>query len=58
VIDDRRIEWEEDGMRIGAEVALSEPGRLTLRLQLVSEVRTETYRPAQVPWVCPDLARD
>lgn len=51
---DGRIEWQEDGARIEAEVAQSNPEQLELRLRLTSEIKTETYRAAPIPFVCPD----
>jgi hypothetical protein len=56
-IDDRRIEWTEDTARIEAQIIQLSRERLQLRLQLRGEVREETYRPAPVPTVCPDLPR-
>jgi hypothetical protein len=31
--------------------------RLRLRIQLRSEIKEESYRPAKVPSVCPDMPR-
>jgi hypothetical protein len=56
-IDDRHIEWTEDGIRIGAEIAELTADRLRLRIQLRSEIKEESYRPAKVPSVCPDMPR-
>jgi hypothetical protein len=56
-IDDRRIEWMEDTARIQAQIIELTDERLQLRLQLVGEVKEQTYRPAQVPTVCPDMPR-
>jgi len=53
-IDDRRIEWEEDTARIEAEVTQAGSNQLQLRLHLVSEVKEENYRLAEVPFLCPD----
>jgi hypothetical protein len=53
-IDDRRVEWQEDTARIEAEVTQATSNQLQMRLHLVSEVKEENYRLAQVPFVCPD----
>jgi uncharacterized lipoprotein YbaY len=57
-INDRRIEWDEDGSRIEAEIVRAAADRLQLRLRLRSGVKEETYRPARVPFVCPDTRPD
>lgn len=50
------VEWDEDTARIEAEVLEASADSLRLRLTLRGgEVRDETYRPAAVPFVCPDL---
>jgi hypothetical protein len=49
-----RIAWEEDGARIEAEVTRATPEELLLRLHLANHIREEHYRPAHVPYVCPD----
>jgi hypothetical protein len=56
-IDARRIEWTEDSARIEAEITELTSDSLRLRLQLRSEVIEHSYRPAQVPTVCPDMPR-
>lgn len=56
-IDERRIEWTEDTARIEAEITQLTNERLQLRLQLTGGPKDETYRPAQVPTVCPDMPR-
>jgi hypothetical protein len=56
-IDHRRIEWTEDTARIEAHITQLTDERLQLRLQLRGEVKEETYRPANVPTVCPDIPR-
>ena len=56
-VDDRHIEWTEDGVRIGAEIAQLTADRLRLRLHLKGETKDESYRPAPVPTVCPDMPR-
>jgi hypothetical protein len=56
-LDEKRIEWSEDGARIEAEIARLTADELGLRLRLVSEVKEENYRLARAPFVCPDLPR-
>ena len=53
---DRRIAWTEDTARIEAEVVAG-ADQLDLHLQLVDGVKNESYRLAQVPFVCPDMPR-
>ena len=53
-IDQGRITWQEDGARIEAAIAQATPDALQLQLRLLNEVRQENYRPAHVPYVCPD----
>jgi len=54
-IDERQIEWQEDTARIRAEVTEVSSNQLQLRLHLVSEVKEENYRLAEVPFLCPDI---
>ena len=56
-LDDRRIEWHEDTARIEAEITSLSAEQLQLRLRLVGESKTETYRPAPIPFLCPDMPR-
>jgi hypothetical protein len=57
-VGERRIAWAEDTARIEAEIVRAAPDQLDLRLQLVGgDVRNESYRLAQVPFVCPDMPR-
>ena len=56
-VDDRHVEWTEDGVRIGAEIAQLTADRLRLRLHLKGETKDESYRTAPVPTVCPDMPR-
>jgi hypothetical protein len=55
VIDDRKIEWQEDGARIQAEITQDAPDQLKLRLRPGRELREEHYRVARVPFTCPDV---
>jgi hypothetical protein len=54
---DRRIAWTEDTARIEAEIVRTAADQLDLRLQLVGGIKNESYRLAQVPFVCPDMPR-
>lgn len=47
----------EDTMEIPAEVLAASDAELKLRLTLVDGTKDETYRPAPVPYVCPDMPR-
>ena len=51
----RRIEWDEDGARIQAEVTQVARDQLKLRMNLGGEIKEENYRLARVPFTCPDL---
>jgi hypothetical protein len=51
------IVWTEDGREIRAEVLEASDERLRLRLQLTDGPREEAYRRAEVPFVCPEMAR-
>ena len=52
-----RIVWSEDGQEIRAEVTEASDQLLRLRLDLVDGPHEESYRPAEVPYVCPEMAR-
>jgi hypothetical protein len=56
-VGDRRIAWTEDTARVEAEIVRAAADQLDLRLQLVDGMKTESYRLAQVPFVCPDMPR-
>ena len=51
------IVWSEDGQEIRAEVLEATDESLRLRLQLVDGPHDEDYVPAEVPYVCPEMAR-
>ena len=53
-LDREGITWEEDGARIDAAIVRAAPDGLQLQLRLFNDVRVENYRPARVPYVCPD----
>jgi len=56
-LDDRRIEWTEDTARIEARVTQLTADRLELEIRLAGEVQRQSYSPAPVPTVCPDMPR-
>lgn len=47
----------EEGVEIPAEILSASGSELKLRLTLVDGTKEETYRPAPVPYVCPDMPR-
>jgi hypothetical protein len=54
---EHKLEWEEDTARIEAEIIDLPDEHLRLRLRLAGGFKDETYRLAQVPFVCPDTPR-
>ncbi|GAB4520698.1 MAG: hypothetical protein Kow00133_07290 [Amphiplicatus sp.] len=52
-----RVVWDEDGADIEASVLDLTEETMTLRLHLRSEEKTQTYRAAGTPYVCPDMPR-
>lgn len=50
-----RIAWEEDTVRIDADVVGPTADVLELRLLLKGDTRSETYTSAAVPFTCPSL---
>lgn len=56
-LDGRRVEWDEDGERIEAEMVLPDPDTLQIRLRLRDGISVTNYARAQVPYLCPDLPR-
>ena len=51
------LDWSEDGQEIRAALVEDGEDSLTLNLALVDGLHEERYRPAQVPFVCPDMPR-
>jgi hypothetical protein len=47
----------EDGQEIRADLLAAGEEELVLRLHLVDGTREERYRPASVPFLCPDMPR-
>jgi hypothetical protein len=56
-VGNRRIEWQEDTATIAAEIDRLTEDSLQLTLRLASGMRTERYRVATRPYVCPDMKR-
>ncbi len=56
-MDGGRLVITEERMEIPAEVLSASDAELRLRLTLVDGTKEETYRPAPVPYVCPDMPR-
>ncbi|HSN85823.1 MAG TPA: hypothetical protein VL025_03650, partial [Thermoanaerobaculia bacterium] len=52
-----RLVIVEEGVEIPAEVLSASGAELKLRLTLRDGTKEETYRPAPVPYVCPDMPR-
>ena len=49
------LKWNEDGMDIAADIVSVSAAKLVLRLNLPDGAVEETYRAADVPYVCPDI---
>lgn len=49
--------WTEDGVEISADIIETGPGALTIGINLRGDQKVERYRPAETPFVCPDLPR-
>ena len=56
-VDDGSIAWNEDGVDITAAIVSVDEVALTMALNLGAKKKTETYRVAAAPFVCPDLPR-
>jgi len=52
-----RLVIVEEGVEIPAEILSASSAELKLRLTLRDGAKEETYRPAPVPYVCPDMPR-
>ncbi|GHA15633.1 hypothetical protein GCM10007989_08010 [Devosia pacifica] len=51
-----RISWDEDGMKIDADIASLNEGELVLRLHRIGgSVEEQRFTAANVPYVCPDI---
>ncbi len=54
---DSVVTWQEDGAEIRATVAAASPEGLTLRLALKDGEAEQHFRPATVPFTCPDMPK-
>lgn len=54
---DRTLVWQEDASEIRAEIVALGSEELILRLQLAGGIEEQRYRPAPVPFLCPDMPR-
>jgi hypothetical protein len=54
---DSVVSWQEGPATIRATVLELDPGTLVLRMNLATETHDEHYRPAPVPFLCPDMPR-
>ena len=56
-VSDTAIRWNEDGMDIDAEIVSLTDSELVLKLALGADTVEERYRPASVPYLCPDMPK-
>jgi hypothetical protein len=54
---DSTLVWQEDVSEIRAEIVALSDEELVLRLDLSSGSEEQRYRPATVPYLCPDMPR-
>ena len=54
---DSVIAWQEGTAEIRARVMSLKADELVLRLELADGSQEERYRPATVPYLCPDMPR-
>ncbi len=54
---DSTLVWQEDASEIRAEIVALSVDELVLRLELASGKEEQRYRPAPVPYLCPDMPR-
>ncbi len=52
-----KIAWSEDGTEITADVIAVDGGMLTIGVNLRTERKVESFKPAAAAFVCPDLPR-
>ena len=52
---DTSLVWNEDGMDISADIVSVTTSQLVLKVNLVGGAVEETYKAADVPYVCPDI---
>lgn len=56
-VSETEIAWEEDGMTINADISSLTENELVLTLKLLHGDEAQTFAPALVPYVCPDMER-
>ena len=54
---DKAVSWNEDGMEIKADIVTLSADELVLSLKLIGGDIEERYKPATVPYVCPDVPK-
>lgn len=54
---DTTLVWQEDASEIRAEIVALSEEELVLRLELRGGSEEQRYRPARVPYLCPDMPR-
>lgn len=52
---DTSLVWNEDGMDITADIVSVTTSKLVLKVNLAGGAVEETYKAADVPYVCPDI---
>lgn len=57
MVGDSVVTWQEDGVEIRATIAAASPTELTLRIALKAGEAEQHFRPATVPFTCPDMPR-
>jgi len=56
-VSETEISWEEDGMTINADIDSLTPEELVLTLKLVGGEEQQSFTPATIPFVCPDIPK-
>ncbi len=57
IVSATTVSWNEDGIDIDAEIVSLTDAELVLSLRLLGGTVEERYRPAAVPFVCPDTSK-
>ena len=57
-ISETEITWDEDGIKINADISALTDDELVLSLKLGSEVLEQRFAPATVPYLCPDMPKE
>ena len=56
-VSDTEISWDEDGMKIDAEITSLTTEELVLNLKLIGGDQELRFSPATVPYLCPDMPK-